>query len=491
MANNTSNRWATRLIVILILVSNSISAHQNRNQTASKASNDTKNEVEANFILDEVLNFMMRPSSSPPPRLGYHHTWPKMKFGWRIVLGTIIGFLGAAFGTVGGVGGGGIFVPMLKLIIGFDAKSATAMSKCMITGGAGATVFYNLKQRHPTKELPMIDYDLALLFQPMLVLGISLGVSLNVIFADWMVTVLLIVIFLVISTKAFLKGVETWKKETILKKETALLLNDGIVRNGERRRGSEAPPSSGPSPSPSSENQGATTASKKEKVSIIENVRWKELGLLFAVWVTILAIQIGKNYTVTCSAAYWALNLLQIPVAVGVTSYQAVLLYKGKRVIKSKEGLQPEWKVHQLILYCSCGMVAGIVGGLLGLGGGFILGPLFLDLGIPPQVSSATSTFAMTFSASMSVVEYYLLKRFPIPYTLYFVGVAIIAAVLGQYLVKKLIAILGRASLIIFILALTVFVSAISLGGVGIAETIKEVGKHKYMGFEKLCASIS
>ena len=32
------------------------------------------------------------------------------------------------------------------------------------------------------------------------------------------------------------------------------------------------------------------------------------------------------------------------------------------------------------------------------------------------QVSSATATFAMTFSSSMSVVEYYLLKRFPIPY---------------------------------------------------------------------------
>ena len=53
-----------------------------------------------------------------------------MQFGWRLVLGTIIGFFGAAFGSVGGVGGGGIFVPMLSLIIGFDAKSATAISKC-------------------------------------------------------------------------------------------------------------------------------------------------------------------------------------------------------------------------------------------------------------------------------------------------------------------------------------------------------------------------
>lgn len=66
----------------------------------------------------------------------------------------------------------------------------------MITGAAGATVYYNLKLRHPTLNLPIIDYDLALLFQPMLMLGISIGVSLNVMFADWMVTVLLIVLFM-------------------------------------------------------------------------------------------------------------------------------------------------------------------------------------------------------------------------------------------------------------------------------------------------------
>lgn len=53
-----------------------------------------------------------------------------MRFCWRIVVGTLIAFLGAAFGSVGGVGGGGIFMPMLVLIIGFDSKSAVAISKC-------------------------------------------------------------------------------------------------------------------------------------------------------------------------------------------------------------------------------------------------------------------------------------------------------------------------------------------------------------------------
>eukprot|EP01018_Ginkgo_biloba_P021674 Gb_37353 [translate_table: standard] len=56
--------------------------------------------------------------------------WPSLKFGWKIVVATIIGFVGSACGTVGGVGGGGIFVPMLNLIVGFDTKSAAALSKC-------------------------------------------------------------------------------------------------------------------------------------------------------------------------------------------------------------------------------------------------------------------------------------------------------------------------------------------------------------------------
>lgn len=57
----------------------------------------------------------------------------ELEFSWRIVLATVIGFLGSAFGTVGGVGGGGIFVPMLTLIVGFDTKSAAALSKCILS----------------------------------------------------------------------------------------------------------------------------------------------------------------------------------------------------------------------------------------------------------------------------------------------------------------------------------------------------------------------
>ncbi|KAL3819033.1 hypothetical protein ACJIZ3_004938 [Penstemon smallii] len=426
-------------------------------------------------LLTSFVNFIWQSNKS-----GYHHVWPEVKFSWEIVIGSFIGFLGAAFGSVGGVGGGGIFVPMLTLIIGFDPKSATAISKCMIMGASVSTVYYNLKLRHPTLDMPIIDYDLAVLIQPMLMLGISLGVAFNVIFADWMVTVLLIILFIGTSTKAFFKGVETWKKETISKKETAKRLET----NGNGRDDVEYKLLPG---GPSNTTGNEATNLEEPEVSILENVCWKEFGLLSFVWVAFLALQIIKNYTSTCSATYWIVNLLQIPVSFGVSGYQGLCLYKGWRRIASKGDEGTNFKVHQLLTYGFFGVLAGMVGGLLGLGGGFIMGPLFLELGVPPQVSSATATFAMMFSSSMSVVEYYLLKRFPVPYAMYFVGVATVAAFIGQHVVRKVIILMGRASIIIFILAFTIFVSAISLGGVGISNMIGKIQRDEYMGFESLC----
>ncbi|CAA2976599.1 sulfite exporter family 3-like [Olea europaea subsp. europaea] len=365
---------------------------------------------------------------------------------------------------------------MLTLIIGFDPKSATAISKCMIMGAAVSTVYYNLKLRHPTLDMPIIDYDLAVLIQPMLMLGISIGVAFNVIFADWMVTVLLIILFIGTSTKAFMRGVETWKKETIIKKEAAKRLDvnedteykllPGGPRNGMEKEVKEL---------------------AEPEVSILENVCWKEFGLLVFVWIAFLVLQITKNYTATCTTVYWVVNLLQIPVSLGVSGYEAISLYKGWRKIASKGDSGTNLQVQQLITYCFFGVLAGLVGGLLGLGGGFIMGPLFLELGVPPQVSSATATFAMMFSSSMSVVEYHLLKRFPVPYALYFVAVATVAAFIGQHFVRRMIILMGRASIIIFILASTIFISAISLGGVGISNMIGKIERREYMGFENLC----
>ncbi|MCL7031316.1 hypothetical protein MKW94_027632 [Papaver nudicaule] len=435
-------------------------------------------------------------------RWNKYHWLPVFVFGWRIIVGSFIGIFGGALGSIGGGGGGGIFVPMLIFIIGFEPKSSAPMSKCMVAGAAVATVCYNLKRRHPTLEVPVMDYNLALLIQPMLMLGISIGVSLRLVFPDWIVTILLFILVIGPLTMAILKSIPTWEKETILKKVfilfsltsfasrlffpyckgtvgeesdnklvssdpscgTLMKTNSVVPFCANERIIIEAVDEKSIPTCPSNGSLKDINASKQDEVPICENVYWNELAFLVFIWVAFLLLQIAKNKATTCSMSYWVLSVMQIPVSVGGSLYQADSLYKGKKVIASMGVAGMEWKKHQLIIYCLTGLLAGMVGELLRLGASFILVPFFLGLGIVPQVSSATSTFIVMFSASMSAIEFYYPRPFPIPYALYFLSVAAVGGFIGPHVGRKMITLLGRPSVIIFVVVFTISVCTILLG---------------------------
>ncbi|XP_057983606.1 sulfite exporter TauE/SafE family protein 4 isoform X2 [Malania oleifera] len=426
-----------------------------------------------------------QPNPNALSSISFSHTdrvWPELELSWRIAVGTVIGFLGSAFGTVGGVGGGGIFVPMLTLLLGFDTKSAAALSKCMIMGASASSVWYNMRVAHPTKEVPIIDYDLALLFQPMLMLGITVGVTLSVIFPYWLITVLIIILFIGTSSRSFFKGIGMWKEETILKKEMAKQRETLVNSRGELLIDSEYEP----------------LAPKEEKSGLqilCSNFRLGRILVLLLVWAFFLLLQILKNNTKACSGWYWVMFLLQFPIAMGVFGYEAVKLYresKKRRTEGNRECVceaSINWTAVDLAFCSLCGILGGTVGGLLGSGGGFVLGPLLLEIGVIPQVASATATFVMMYSSSLSVVEFYLLKRFPIPYALYLIGVSVLAGFWGQFFVRKLVAILKRASLIIFILSAVIFASALTMGVVGTKKSVEMIHNHEFMGFLGFCDS--
>ncbi|XP_027349174.1 sulfite exporter TauE/SafE family protein 4-like [Abrus precatorius] len=413
---------------------------------------------------------------------GFDEVWPELEVSWRLALATAIGFLGSAFGTVGGVGGGGIFVPMLTLIIGFDTKSAAALSKCMIMGASASSVWYNLRVPHPTKEVPILDYDLALLFQPMLMLGITVGVALSVVFPYWLITVLTIILFIGTSSRSFFKGTEMWREETILKKEMAKQQATFVNSHGELLIDTEYEP--------------LIPKEEKSPMQVLcFNLKWKRILVLMAVWVSFLLLQVVKNDVEVCSVWYWVLFCLQYPIALVVFSCEAVRLYKDHKKRISTGNPESiceasiEWTALHILFCALCGILGGTVGGLLGSGGGFILGPLLIEIGVIPQVASATATFVMMFSSSLSVVEFYLLKRFPIPYALYLTTVSVLAGFWGQFFVRKLMAILKRASIIVFILSGVIFASALTMGVVGIEKSIKMIHNHEFMGFLGFCSS--
>ncbi|XP_020086827.1 uncharacterized protein LOC109709158 [Ananas comosus] len=416
-------------------------------------------------------------SATSSPR----RVWPGLEANWQSAVATVVGFLGSAFGTVGGVGGGGVFVPLLNLVVGFDTKSAAALSKCMIMGASTSSVWYNLQVSHPTKEVPIIDYNLALLFQPMLMLGITIGVELSVVFPFWLITVLIIILFLGTSSRSFFRGIQMWKQETILKMETEKREAQTNSRNNDVIIDSEYEPLL------------PQTEEKSKLEALLFNIRWKGILILMLVWSSFLVLQILKNGSETCSIFYWAINILQIPIAASVFAWEAVKLWRESRARRTCGNMERvceasiDWTAPQLLFCALCGLLGGTVGGLLGSGGGFILGPLLLEIGVIPQVASATATFVMMFSSSLSVVEFYFLKRFPIPYALYLISVSVMAGFWGQYFVRKLVKFLKRASIIVFILSSVIFASALTMGVVGTAKTISMIEHREYMGFLNFC----
>ncbi len=53
----------------------------------------------------------------------------ELLLGWRLYLGTGLAFVGGALSGAVGIGGGGIYVPVLILIVGYTAKEAIPLSK--------------------------------------------------------------------------------------------------------------------------------------------------------------------------------------------------------------------------------------------------------------------------------------------------------------------------------------------------------------------------
>ncbi|KAL5976560.1 hypothetical protein ACLOJK_020893 [Asimina triloba] len=340
--------------------------------------------------------------------------WPKLELNWRTILATIIGFVGSAFGTVGGVGGGGIFVPMLNLVVGFDTKSAAALSKCLIMGASMSSVWYNVRVPHPCRDVPIIDYDLALVFQPMLMLGITIGVALSVVFPYWLISVLIIVLFLGTSSRSFFKGIEMWKQETVMKMEMEI-----EEREKQSYANGQVAIDAGYEPLiPRVEKSGWVEADYGATsclgfVSTSPNLQGKSLvltergaatscedqsmklcgaGLLRPIMTRGLSLScLSTNYTAVCSPLYWVLNILQFPVSLSVFGYGAMKLYcesKKRRMCGNTEAVCEAsigWTGLQLLFCAACGILGGTVGGLLGSGGGFILGPLLLEIGVIPQ----------------------------------------------------------------------------------------------------------
>jgi hypothetical protein len=205
------------------------------------------------------------------------------------VVAWILAFLAASVSSAGGVGGGSLFLPILNLVAGLSLKQATSYSSFMVTGGAVSNVLYNL---FCTRGL--IDYDIALLFQPCLLLGVSLGVVCNVMFPEWLITVLFSLFLAFCTAKTWRAGVKIWRTESAAARhgdhKVPLLVGGGLPLPGQV--GGEGSLCEG------SGNGGSGGARRRARFP------WKDVAVLLVVWLSffMLHVFIGDKHGKVCMA---------------------------------------------------------------------------------------------------------------------------------------------------------------------------------------------
>lgn len=86
---------------------------------------------------------------------------------WGIVLVSV----GLVIAASGGIGGGGILVPLFILVFGFSPKHAIPLSNFTIVGSSITNMILNIPKRHPHADRPLVDWDLIMVMEPVTMIG--------------------------------------------------------------------------------------------------------------------------------------------------------------------------------------------------------------------------------------------------------------------------------------------------------------------------------
>jgi len=108
------------------------------------------------------------------------------------------GFVAAVVGLMlaagGGIGGGGLLVPIYIMVLGFPVKHAVSFSNVTVFGGAVANTLLNANKRHPTTNRPLVDWNLFAIMEPLTMAGALLGADAYEVLPDMVVVIMLVLL---------------------------------------------------------------------------------------------------------------------------------------------------------------------------------------------------------------------------------------------------------------------------------------------------------
>mmetsp|Transcript_4970 Transcript_4970/g.8503 ORF Transcript_4970/g.8503 Transcript_4970/m.8503 type:complete len:597 (+) Transcript_4970:187-1977(+) len=355
-----------------------------------------------------------------------------------------------------------------------------------LDGGDGKRKFYTR---------PVIDYDMALFLAPMEMAGAVLGVIIQRVFPNWLFLCFAAIVLGFTAYKTFKKFFAAYAKDKAAKEERIELTRRESQKILESQKKLESQKESGDSGEGGDaseavndvEENGGTkeeTVEEHDDPKELEQRRkfleddsrqypFEKISYLVLLWIGLTVITFlkgGKGVDsvigITCQdAGFYVLVAAQFLWTMG---FAAFFGWKNVKNVNQRVAVNYPfnetdvlWDFKKLQFYSFFTFVAGIVAGLIGIGGGMVLGPLMIVMGVNPRVSTATTATMILLTSSSVAVMFVMSGLVPWQYAVYFFCVCLLGAYIGKTRIDAYVKKTGMGSILVGILATIIALATI------------------------------
>jgi uncharacterized membrane protein YfcA len=416
----------------------------------------------------------------------------------------------SAIANLGGIGGGEIIVPIYIYFFAFTIGDAIPLSKVTILSGSIVTIWYTYNKRREDRpnEL-LIDFHLLGFIVPMMLAGTVIGVALTKFFPSSLILISMISYILVLTARMFAKAKSLYAKETRSMSAEAERSTKGgsfmrifrskLLSNLFRTTNMEMinyyeDPEKAQEPrvlvieevSDSDEYEPMET----ETIEFIRLIR-KHLKPMFACFIAFIVVvstsllRGGKGIPSvigldSCSFLSWVIFIVGQLVCFAMVAH----LYLGsiKRQTNVENSEQPTnhipKKMFKSIIMQA--YIAGTLAGTLGMGGGIVINPMLLEMGLEPVVSTAVSSVVVFFTSLSTTTQFFIIGGIDISKVVFILSCSGVGAYISSRYLDKFIQSYRRPSLIVWILFFMLICSTITMTFVGADRVSEEQAKFSF-----------
>ncbi|OMJ74083.1 hypothetical protein SteCoe_27066 [Stentor coeruleus] len=372
----------------------------------------------------------------------------------------------SSIANASGLGGGSLMTIIMITIFNFSVAHGVALSQITVFAGTLLGTLMRLHLRHPTRDRPAIDYEFLLIIIAPLLFGTTLGVLLSMMTPPWLILSILTIILIWVTFEAAIASVRAYSLEN---RENNLVPKE---------------------PESSDEQLNITYVTSDRIAKPLKRIIKGEqlcappvigivLSLIYVYNVIILLMR-GSYYFMSiididfCSVEYWVLTGstagFSLLLAMIIAFYLNHRTREKINVGYNFDDYDMIWSFWPCLICVFSAIIAGVLSGLLSVGGGLLMSPIMLKLGLRPQVVIPTSSVLHVLTSSLALIIYIISGRVEYYYAIWVSGAALIGSMLGILGIKFMVNKYKRASIMIITMTFLFALCAVIIPAYGIIE---------------------